>query len=45
MVLLKAPTKDDVKNAEQLGIIDLLCQHKAGEINSTDVNEVAKNSE
>ena len=44
VVLSKAPIKDEEKMEKQLNLLELLCQHKVGEVTSTDVTEASKNS-
>ena len=43
-ILSKSPTGTKEKLDEQLALMNILCQHKAGTVSSADVTEAAKNS-
>jgi hypothetical protein len=43
-LLSKSPTGTKEKLDEQLAVLQILCQHKAGTVTSADVTEAAKNS-
>ena len=43
-ILSKSPTGTKEKLDEQLALMNILCQHKAGTVSSADVTEGAKNS-
>ncbi len=43
-ILSKSPTGTNEKLDEQLAVLQILCQHKAGTATSAEVTEAAKNS-
>lgn len=43
-LLSKAPTQNREKTAKQFELLELLCQHREGQITSTDVTEASKQS-